>query len=411
MQSRDNAPKGLVVMGSTGSIGTQTLDIVRRYPERFRVLALSACSSWELLAEQAREFRPGMVVIAEESHASSLRKALEGEDIAVKCGVDALLEAATIPEADIVVGALVGFSGLPSVMAALEASKTVALANKETLVVAGQLIMATARRCGGRILPVDSEHSAIFQCLWGENRKDVRRIVLTASGGPFRTTPASELRKVTPAQALRHPNWSMGVKVTIDSATMMNKGFEMIEARWLFDVEPDEIDVVVHPESVVHSMVEFTDGSVKAQLGVPDMRIPISVALAYPERLDLLSTLQGLNPLNLCEYGRLTFEKPDLERFPMLALAYEAARIGGFAPALMNAANEVAVRAFIDGKIGFCDFHPLVAGTMKLGLPDFENRTLDLDSIAHAHARGTKLAQSLIKDGLESASDSEADNN
>lgn len=386
--------ENISVMGSTGSIGTQTLEVVAAYPELFKVAALTAARNWELLAEQALRFRPELVAIADDAYFTPLKEALEGSGIRVAAGAEGLLEAAALPNADTVVGALVGYSGLPSVIAALEAGKSVALANKETLVVAGEIIQEIVDRKGKRILPVDSEHSAIFQCLQGEDPADVAKIILTASGGPFRTLGADRLRDVTVKQALNHPNWDMGAKVTIDSATMMNKGFEMIEARWLFRTAPKDIEVVVHPESIIHSMVEFADGSVKAQLGLPDMRLPIEVALAYPGRLDLRRRLNTPR-LDLTQTGSLTFEKPDMEKFPLLGLAYSAAEAGGLVPALMNAANEVAVRAFLEEKIRFTDIPAIVEKTISGLAPRIAGEALTLSAIAAAHEEGTKFASQL----------------
>lgn len=383
------------IMGCTGSIGRQTLDIISRYPDRFKAVALTAGSNWRQLAYLALEFRPDMVVIADEKYYPHLKEVLQDSGIKVLAGKEALKEAATLPEADIVVGALVGYSGLPSTVAALEAGKTVALANKETLVVGGQLIEKIVDRMGKRILPVDSEHSAIFQCLLGENPKDVEKIILTASGGPFRTLSGNELEAVTVEQALHHPNWEMGPKVTIDSATMMNKGFEMIEARWLFRMPPSKIKVVVHPESIVHSMVEFVDGSVKAQLALPDMRLPIEVALAYPGRIDLLKRLES-DGLDLTKCGSLTFEEPDMERFPLLRLAYLAAQEGGLFPAVLNAANEIAVKAFLDRKIKFTEIFSIVAETLEAVAPRIDHSEVSLPAIAEAHREGTEFALNLV---------------
>lgn len=380
-------------MGSTGSIGTQTLDIVRAFPDRFRVEALTACKNWQLLAKQTLEFKPRMAVIADEQYFGPLSDALKDTDTEVLAGKEGLIAAAIIPESDMVVAALVGYSGLSSTIAALEAGKTVALANKETLVVGGEIVSRIADRFHRRlILPVDSEHSAIFQCLWDEDPDSVSRIILTASGGPFRTFSKEQLARVTIEQALSHPNWRMGAKVTIDSATMMNKGFEMIEACWLFDKAPSDIEVVVHPESVIHSMVEFVDGSVKAQMSVPDMHIPISVALGYPERLP-----QHHMRLDLTKGGCLTFEKPDLLRFPLLGLAYAAAEAGALVPALMNAANEEAVRAFLDRKIGFADISSIVIATVNAAKAEFKGEEVTLASIADAHREGTEIARRYIE--------------
>lgn len=395
----NNHKQSISVMGSTGSIGCQTLDIIEHYPDRFEAVALTANRNWEKLAQQALKFHPAVVVIADENFLVPLKDALAGTDIRVMAGDEALKEAATLEETDIVVGALVGYSGLPSTIAALEAGKTVALANKETLVVGGEIIDEIIARKGKRILPVDSEHSAIFQCLWGEDDKSVSKIILTASGGPFRNYDIKDLENVTVAQALAHPNWDMGAKVTIDSATMMNKGFEMIEARWLFNRQPRDIEVVVHPESIIHSMVEFIDGSVKAQLGLPDMRLPIEVALAYPERLDLLKRLETPS-LNLAKTGKLTFQAPDTEKFPLLRLAYEAAEAGGLVPALMNAANEVAVKSFLEERIGFMEISRLVIKVVEETAPRFEGVPVSLETIAEAHKTGTEVALSKVKEGF-----------
>ena len=340
----------IAILGSTGSIGTQTLDVVRRHPDLFEVVLISARSSTDLLISQALEFHPAHVVICDESRYPAVADALQHSGTKVWAGVDSLCDLAGMDGVDIVVGAMVGFSGLRPTLAALRAGKTVALANKETLVAAGSVVTRTAREHGGVILPVDSEHSAIFQCLLSAGGNPVERIHLTASGGPFRTWDRKRIAGATAAQALKHPNWDMGAKVTIDSATMMNKGFEVIEAKWLFDLDPDRINVVVHPESVIHSMVEFRDGAVIAQLACPDMREPIAFALAYPRRLDI-----GAKRLDFAALGGLSFEAPDTGRFPCLELAYEALRRGGNAPCALNAANEVAVAAYLKDLISFYD--------------------------------------------------------
>lgn len=350
----------ITIFGSTGSIGSQTLDIIRENPDRFRASVLTAGSNWQLLGRQALEFRPDIVVIADENGYAPLKEMLKGEDISILCGSEAIAEVAAEGNSDIVLTALVGYSGLIPTLSAINAGKTIALANKETLVAGGSIVTEAARRMGVDILPVDSEHSAIFQCLQGEDPNMVRKLILTASGGPFRTWTCDQLANATTADALRHPNWSMGAKVTIDSASMMNKGFEMIEARWLFDCMPEKIEIAVHPQSIVHSMVEFEDGSVKAQLGVPDMRIPISVAIGYPERV--ATSRPGLT---LEQYSSLTFERPDFEKFPLLGVAYKAIETGGTLPCAMNAANEVAVKAFLDGKLRFIDMPHLVTDTME----------------------------------------------
>ena len=351
--------KNIGVLGSTGSIGTQTLDIISEYPDRFRASVLTAHRQWQLLAEQALRFRPDLVVIGEEKYYVPLREALAGSGIEVASGTKAIEDAAAHPASDTVVTAMVGYSGLLPTVAAIKAGKTIALSNKETLVVAGELITCLCRQYSVALVPVDSEHSAIFQCLVGEKRDEMRNIILTASGGPFRKLSKEALSEVTPADALKHPNWDMGAKVTIDSASMMNKGFEMIEARWLFNCPPEKIEIVVHPQSIVHSMVEFVDGSIKAQLGVPDMHLPIRYALGFPERL-----ATDTPPLSLALYSSLTFEAPDYKKFPLLGYAFEAADKGGNMPCILNAANEKGVAAFLNGRIGFTDMPRLVRYTM-----------------------------------------------
>lgn len=374
----------ITILGSTGSIGTQTLDVVRAHSDRFRVRILTAGRNWRLLADQAREFHPDLVVIADESAYPDLCDELKDTGAEVSAGTHAIIEGAELLDKDIVVGAMVGYSGLIPTLHAIEKGKTIALANKETLVAGGALVTESCRRTGARLLPVDSEHSAIFQCLQGEDHDAVRKIILTASGGPFRSTPVQQFPDITPEQALKHPNWDMGAKVTIDSASMMNKGFEMIEARWLFDVKPEDIEVLVHPQSVIHSMVEYRDGSVKAQLGNPDMRMPIRYALGYPERLESVAPR-----LSLTDYGALTFERPDIQKFPLLKLAYETIAAGGNAPTVLNAANEVAVKAFLDKKIKFTDMHALAVETLSK-IPNTPIATAD--DIADTHARATAAA-------------------
>ena len=340
----------IAILGSTGSIGTQTLDVVRQHRDLFEVEMISANNNAELLAAQALEFDVAHVVICNESRYDALSKALGDSDSKAWTGVDSLCSLVRSDEVDIVVGAMVGFSGLRPTLSALEAGKIVALANKETLVAAGALVTRTMRENGAVILPVDSEHSAIFQCLLGAQGNTIEKIHLTASGGPFRTWDKRRISAATAADALKHPNWDMGAKVTIDSATMMNKGFEVIEARWLFDVQPKDINVVVHPESIIHSMVEFEDGAVIAQMGCPDMREPIGFALSFPARISV-----GNKKIDFASLGSLHFEAPDTERFPNLRLAYEAIERGGNAPCALNAANEVAVAAYLKGQIGFYD--------------------------------------------------------
>lgn len=352
--------KQIAILGSTGSIGTQTLDVVRQHPEAFCVYALTAHRSVEMLIEQALEFNPAVVCIADESCYPRLRDALSDLPIKVMAGEQAIAEMVTMPAIDVVVAAMVGYAGLRPTIEAIKAKKTIALANKETLVVAGEIICRLAQRYQVPILPVDSEHSAIFQSLVGEDMASVEKLLLTASGGPFRNFTYEQMQHVTAAQALQHPNWDMGAKITIDSASMMNKGFEVIEARWLFDVPVEKIQVLVHPQSVVHSAVQFVDGSVKAQLGTPDMRIPIQYALTYPERWQ-----SDVPRLDLFKTNNLTFEQPDLQRFPNLRLAYEAMEKGGNMPCILNAANEVVNLAFREGKCGFLQMSDIIEQTMN----------------------------------------------
>ncbi len=340
--------KSVAVIGSTGSIGRQALDIIAQHPDIFSAEVLTANTQADLLIEQALKFNPNVVVIADKTQYAKVKEALSQTDIKVFAGKESIDEVVQMDCVDIVLMALVGFAGLSPTIKAIEKGKLIALANKETLVVGGECVMRLAKQNNTAILPVDSEHSAIFQCLIGEINNEVNKIYLTASGGPFRTFNAEELSKVSVAQALNHPNWAMGKKVTIDSATLMNKGFEMIEARWLFDIKPSKIEAVIHPQSIIHSMVEFEDGSIKAQLGVADMRLPIQYALNFPERLPNTS-----EKLDIFKHSTLTFEKPNTELFPCLSLAYHAIEQGGNLPAIMNAANEVAVEAFLKEKIQF----------------------------------------------------------
>lgn len=352
--------KQIAILGSTGSIGTQTLDVVRQHPSEFSVYALSAHRSLDLLIQQALEFNPAVVCIADERLYQPLREALSDLPIKVMAGEKAIAEMVTMPAIDVVVAAMVGYAGLRPTIEAIKAKKTIALANKETLVVAGEIICRLAKRHQVSILPVDSEHSAIFQSLVGEDMHSVEKLLLTASGGPFRTFTYEQMQHVTAAQALQHPNWEMGAKITIDSASMMNKGFEVIEARWLFDIPVEKIQVLVHPQSVIHSAVQFVDGSVKAQLGTPDMRIPIQYALTYPERW-----LSDVPRLDLFAVKQLTFEEPDMQRFPNLRLAYEAMEKGGNMPCILNAANEVVNLAFREEKCGFLQMSDVIAKTME----------------------------------------------
>ena len=364
--------KNIAILGSTGSIGTQTLQVIEANPERFRVEVLTANNQVELLAQQAKQFKPNMVVLGNEEKLGELRDLLRDEDIKVYGGSDAIAQVVQTSTIDVVVTAMVGYSGLLPTINAIKAGKTIALANKETLVVAGDLINRLVEEYKVAILPVDSEHSAIFQCLVGEHNNPIEKILLTASGGPFRRKDHEYLRTVTAAQALKHPNWHMGAKVTIDSASMMNKGFEAIEAKWLFGVEPSRIEVLVHPQSVVHSMVQFQDGNVKAQLGVPDMRLPIQYALTYPERVH-----SDIPRLDFSVCSNLTFEKPDIKTFRNLGLAYEAMNRGGNAPCVLNAANEVMVAAFLRGEISFTAMSDVIEKTLDkvsfIGQPTLED--------------------------------------
>jgi len=358
-------PINISVLGSTGSIGTQVLDVVKRLgPERVRVVGLAAQSNADLLIRQALEFEPVMVCIGDESAYDRVSGALAQKDINVTSGPAGFDQLAVLSEADRIVVSVAGTPGLSPTLHAIEAGKDVCLASKEVLVAAGHLVMEAARKKGVAILPIDSEHSAIFQCVQGEDPARIERIILTASGGPFRDRSKSELAHVTAEEALAHPTWKMGRKVTVDSATLMNKGLEIIEAKWLFGVEPDRIDVVIHPQSIVHSLVRYCDGSTIAQLGLPDMRLPIQYALLYPERVDT-----GLPRLDILRAKALTFESVDLEKFECLALAMEAAKVGGTLAVVMNAADEVAVELFLHGKIGFLDIARVVRETMRLHSP------------------------------------------
>ena len=381
--------KQLAILGSTGSIGTQTLDVVRQHPEAFSVYALTAHRSVDVLIQQALEFNPAVVCIADESCYPRLRDALSDLPIRVMAGEKAIAEMVTMPQIDVVVAAMVGYAGLRPTIEAIRAKKTIALANKETLVVAGEIICRLAQRYKVPILPVDSEHSAIFQSLVGEDMVSVEKLLLTASGGPFRTFTYEQMQHVTAAQALQHPNWEMGAKITIDSASMMNKGFEVIEARWLFDIPVDKIQVLVHPQSVIHSAVQFVDGSVKAQLGTPDMRMPIQYALTYPQRWQ-----SDVPRLDLFKTQQLTFEEPDLQRFPNLRLAYEAIAQGGNMPCVLNAANEVVNLAFREGTCGFLQMSDVIASTMQrttfIAEPTYED-------YVQTDCEARKIAKELIK--------------
>jgi len=379
------AGRGLAILGSTGSIGTQALDVVRAQPGRFRVEVLTAGRNADLLIEQALEFKPNAVAIADETQGQKVRDALWDHDIKAYAGQDAIAQLVEMDGIDIVLTALVGFAGLRPTMNAIAAGKHIALANKETLVVAGEIVMQAAKDKGVDILPVDSEHSAIFQCLAGEFHNPIEKLILTASGGLFRGRDRTSLADVTKAQALKHPNWEMGAKITIDSASLMNKGLEVIEARWLFDVQAADIEVVVHPQSIVHSCVQFQDGSIKAQLGLPDMKLPIQYALGYPQRLQ-----NDFPRFSFAAYPNLTFEAPDKTTFRNLQLAYDALDAGGSAPCVLNAANEVAVAAFLNDEVGFLEMsdvleHALGAVT-HVAKPSLED-LFELDQAARDAAR------------------------
>lgn len=350
--------KQIAILGSTGSIGTQALQVIEEHSDLYEVYALTANNNVELLIEQARKFNPEVVVIANEAHYNKLKEALHDQPIKVYAGADALSQIVESSPIDIVLASMVGYAGLRPTINAIKAGKTIALANKETLVVAGELITKLAKLYKTPLLPVDSEHSAVFQCL--ENGCSIEKIILTASGGPFRSFTLEQLKSVTKVQALKHPNWSMGAKITIDSASMMNKGFEVMEAKWLFNVSPEQIEVLVHPQSVIHSMVQFADGAVKAQLGVPDMRLPIQYAFTYPYRIH-----SSIDRLDFTKYGSLTFEQPDTQKFRNLTLAYQALHLGGNMPCIVNAANEVAVDAFLHDRISFLGMSDLIELAMQ----------------------------------------------
>jgi 1-deoxy-D-xylulose-5-phosphate reductoisomerase len=385
---------GIAVLGSTGSVGISTLDVIGHYPDRFRVVALTANRNAERLAAQCCQYRPSYAVMADTGAAASLGDLLAEMDgpPEVLSGQEALETAVTLPEVDYVMAAIVGAAGLLPTLAAARAGKRLMLANKESLVVSGEILMQAVADSGATLLPIDSEHNAIFQCLpadYGRGlcKVGVERILLTASGGPFRETPVEQLEKVTPEQACAHPNWQMGRKISVDSSTMMNKGLEVIEACWLFGTQPDCIQVVLHPQSVIHSLVQYVDGSVLAQLGNPDMRTPIAQALAWPGRMH-----SGVAPLDLFAVGRLDFEPPGIDRFPCLKLAYEAAAAGGTCPAILNAANEVAVAAFLDRRIGFMDISRVVAHTLEQ-LPAEPLRSGDLEELLQADRRARAIAE------------------
>ncbi len=391
--------KQVAILGSTGSIGCNTLRVIEAFKTEFSVAALGAGSQVELLAEQIEQFRPRVVSVSDDASADKLRYRLKAQNVTnlpeIFTGVDGLSEVATVEGAEIVIGAVVGALGLVPTYRALELGRRVALANKETLVVAGELMTKAAERSGAELLPVDSEHNALHQCLRGENRRELKRLILTASGGPFRNASKQEIEQATPAQALNHPTWRMGAKITIDSATLMNKGLEVIEAHWLFHCSADEIDIIVHPQSVVHSMIELIDGSIIAQLGVTDMRHAIQYALTYPERRNSL-----LPQLDLASLNKLEFFPPDLEKFPCLKLAYRALRTGGTMPAVLNAANEVAVAAFLNEKIKFGDIPRLIQSacdTHEL-LP-----AADIEAVVNADKWARNWVGNLINDAREAA--------
>jgi 1-deoxy-D-xylulose-5-phosphate reductoisomerase len=353
--------KGIAILGSTGSIGTQALDVIEAHPDHFDLQVLTANNSADLLIEQAIKYKPNTVVIVNDQHFEKVKSALWEHDIHVYAGEESLSQVVESTEIDTVLTAMVGYAGLKPTLAAIHAKKNIALANKETLVVAGEIVTAKARENGVNIYPVDSEHSAIFQCLAGEFHNKIEKIYLTASGGPFRGYTKEQLMEVTKAQALKHPNWEMGAKITIDSATLMNKGLEVIEAKWLFNLAPEQIDVIVHPQSIIHSIVQFEDGSMKAQMGLPDMKLPIQYALTYPDRIS-----SNFPRFNFLDYPQLTFEKPDQKTFTNLQLAFDVLKIGGTAACTLNAANEIAVDAFLNQKITFLDIPRINAKTLKL---------------------------------------------
>ncbi|MBM4122620.1 MAG: 1-deoxy-D-xylulose-5-phosphate reductoisomerase [Nitrospira sp.] len=380
--------KNIVILGSTGSIGTNTLDIVSKFPDQFRVAGLTAGTNDAKLEEQLRLFKPAAVAMADEKAAARLRARCGDVTVRILSGAKGVAEVAGLPQADLVISAIVGGAGLVPTLAAIEAGKQVALANKEPMVMAGQLMQEKARARGLRIFPVDSEHSAIFQSMEGHRREDIRRLILTASGGPLWNLSREQMQQVKPEQALQHPNWKMGAKITIDSATLMNKGLEVVEARWLFDVPAEQIEVLVHRESIIHSLVEYRDGSVIAQLGTPDMRTPISYAMKYPERLPL-----DQPSLDLAGIGKLTFFPPDHERFPCLGFGYQALRIGGTMPATLNAANEVAVAAYLQEGIGFLDIAEVIRATMEAHQP---HAVVELEDALDADRWAREKADALV---------------
>jgi 1-deoxy-D-xylulose-5-phosphate reductoisomerase len=381
--------RSIALLGSTGSIGLSTLDLVRRFPDRFKIFGMVAGENLRRLAAQIKEFSPQRVAIKNEDDVPRLRKMLGNQRVDIVWGVQGAVEVSTANEVDVVLAAIVGGAGLLPTLEAVRAGKELALANKEALVMAGEIFVNEAKKRNVRLLPVDSEHSAIFQCLQGNQREDVDKLILTASGGPFLRTPLRRLRHVTITEALKHPNWKMGRKITIDSATMMNKGLEVVEARWEFDMEPARIEVVIHPQSVVHSMVRYRDGAIIAQLGIPDMRIPIAYALAFPHRLD-----GGWKPLEMTQHQELNFLPVEEKRYPALSLAYGALKEGGTMPAVLNAANEVAVEAFLGGRIGFREIHRTIDKTMQA---HSAKRARDIDDILDIDRWARERAMSLVQ--------------
>lgn len=381
--------KRICILGSTGSIGTQALEVVSSLRDHLNVVGLAARSNVDLIEQQIDQFDPYVVALADEASADLLRKRIKDKRVEVLSGQNGVIQVATASEADMVLSAVVGIAGLIPTLEAIKAGKHVALANKESLVTAGSIVMKAASNAGVHIIPVDGEHSAIFQCLLADSRREnVRRLILTASGGPFRDKSINELHNVSPEQALKHPNWKMGRRITIDSATLMNKGFEVIEARWLFDVDVSKIDVVIHPESIVHSMVESIDGSILAQLSIPDMRLQIQLALTYPERRK-----SPVEYLNLAQVGQLSFHEVDIERFPCLRYAYEAAETGGTVPTVVNGADEIAVGAFLERKIGFLDIPEIIRRVMKAHQPIFNP---SLDDVIAADGWARNLAEKAV---------------
>ncbi|MNK01608.1 1-deoxy-D-xylulose 5-phosphate reductoisomerase [compost metagenome] len=382
--------KGIAILGATGSIGTQALDVIRAFPTKFEATVLTCGSNATLLIKQALEFKPKAVVVTDTLQYSRVQDALKGHDIVVLFGEAGLVEVVQYEEVDVVLNAIVGSAGLKPTVKAIQSKKDIALANKETLVVAGELIMALVKEYGVRMLPVDSEHSAIFQCLAGEEHNPIEKIYITASGGPFRGKKRVDLLQVTKAEALKHPNWSMGAKITIDSASLMNKGLEVIEAKWLFNLSINQVDVIVHPQSIVHSLVQFQDGSMKAQMGVPDMKLPIQYALTYPARFE-----NSFERFNFMDYPTLSFEKADMETFRNLALAYESLRVGGNRSCVLNAANEVVVDAFLKDQVGFLEMSDIIEQTLDkvefIGTPTLDDY-LETDRVARL------ITKEIIKD-------------